>query len=64
MIARPFSENVTPRTIDWFGPVCGCTSVICPAGAKLEKNAQGFGESIWDGMKSVGRSLQKFFTGG
>ena len=36
VIARPFSENVTPRAIDWFGPVCGCTSVICPAGAKLE----------------------------
>ena len=35
-----------------------------PAGAKLEKSAQGFGESIWDGMKSVGRSLQRFFTGG
>ena len=35
-----------------------------PAGEKLEKSAQGFGESIWDGMKSVGRSLQKFFTGG
>ena len=35
-----------------------------PAGAKLEKSAQGFGESIWDGMKLVGRSLQRFFTGG
>jgi hypothetical protein len=34
-----------------------------PAGEKLEKSAQGFGESIWDGMKSVGRSLQRFFTG-
>jgi hypothetical protein len=31
-----------------------------PAGAK---SAQGFGESISDGMKPVGRSLQKFFTG-
>ena len=35
-----------------------------PAGEDLRKNAQGFGESIWDGMKSVGRSLQKFFIGG
>ena len=35
-----------------------------PAGEKLRNNAQGFGESIWDGMKSVGRSLQKFFIGG
>jgi hypothetical protein len=34
-----------------------------PAGAKVEKSAQGFGESIWDGMKSVGRPLQRFFTG-
>jgi hypothetical protein len=34
-----------------------------PAGAKVEKSAQGFGESIWDGMKPVGRSPQKFFTG-
>jgi len=34
-----------------------------PAGEKLEKSAQGFGESIWDGMKSVGRSLQEFITG-
>jgi hypothetical protein len=34
-----------------------------PAGAKVEKSAQGFGESIWDGMKPVSRSLQKFFTG-
>jgi methyl-accepting chemotaxis protein len=30
---------------------------------KLERSAQGVGESIWDGMKSVGRLLQKFFTG-
>jgi hypothetical protein len=35
-----------------------------PTREKLEKSAQGFGESIWDGMKSVGRSLQKFFIGG
>ena len=34
-----------------------------PAGEKLEKSAQGFGESIWDGMKSVGRSVQKLFMG-
>jgi hypothetical protein len=34
-----------------------------PAGAKVEKSAQGFGESVSDGMKPVGRSLQKFFTG-
>ena len=34
-----------------------------PAGANVEKRAPGFGESIWDGMKPVGRSLQKFFTG-
>jgi hypothetical protein len=34
-----------------------------PTGEKLEKDARGFGESIWDGMKSVGRSLQKLFTG-
>ena len=34
-----------------------------PAAEKLEKSAQGFGESIWEGMKSAGRSLQKFFTG-
>ena len=30
----------------------------------LEPSAHGFGESIWDGMKSVGRSVQKFFTRG
>jgi hypothetical protein len=29
-----------------------------PAGEKLEKSAQGFGESVWDGMKSVARPLQ------
>ena len=34
-----------------------------PTGEKLEKGARGFGESIWDGMKSAGRSLQKLFTG-
>jgi methyl-accepting chemotaxis protein len=32
------------------------------ASEKLERSAQGVGESIWNGMKSVGRSLQKFFT--
>jgi hypothetical protein len=35
-----------------------------PVGEKLEKSAQGFGESIWEGMKSAGRSVQKFFTRG
>jgi len=35
-----------------------------PVVEKLEKSAQGFGESIWDGMKSVGRSVQKFVTRG
>jgi hypothetical protein len=34
-----------------------------PADAKLAKSAQGFDESMWDGMKPAGRSLQKFFTG-
>ena len=35
-----------------------------PVVEKLEKSDHGFGESIWDGMKSVGRSVQKFFTRG
>ena len=34
-----------------------------PTGEKLEYGARGFGESIWDGLKSGGRSLQKLFTG-
>ena len=34
-----------------------------PTGEKLEDGARGFGESNWDGMKSVGRSLQKLLTG-
>jgi hypothetical protein len=34
-----------------------------PTGEKPEDGARGFGESIWDGMKSVGRSLQKLFPG-
>ena len=34
-----------------------------PTGEKLEDGARGFGESTWDGMKSVGRSLQKLLTG-
>jgi hypothetical protein len=34
-----------------------------PTGEKLENGARGFGESIWDGMKSIGRSLQKLVTG-
>jgi hypothetical protein len=34
-----------------------------PTGEKLEDGARGFGESNWDGMESVGRSLQKLLTG-
>ena len=34
-----------------------------PTGENLEDGARGFGESNWDGMKSVGRSLQKLLTG-
>jgi hypothetical protein len=34
-----------------------------PTGEKLEDGARGFGESNWDGMKSVGRSLHKLLTG-
>ena len=49
------------REVEQRAKVAGAESR--PAGEKLEKSAQGFGESIWDGMKSVGRSLQKFFTG-
>jgi hypothetical protein len=30
---------------------------------KLGHGAKGFGESIWDGIKPVGRSVQEFLTG-
>jgi hypothetical protein len=33
------------------------------SGTTGEKLERCFGESIWDGLTSVGRSLQKFFTG-
>ena len=29
----------------------------------MHDSAKGFGESNWDGMKSVGRSLERFLTG-
>jgi hypothetical protein len=29
----------------------------------MHDSAKGFGESIWAGMKSVGRSVERFFTG-
>jgi hypothetical protein len=34
-----------------------------PAAEKVGQSAKGFGESIWDGMKSAGRSVKRFFTG-
>ena len=34
-----------------------------PAADRMHDSAKGFGESIWAGMKSVGRSLERFFTG-
>ena len=59
-IGKTLTEGVTE--VEQRARVAGAESR--PAGAQLEKSAQGFGESIWDGMKSVGRSLQKFFIGG
>ena len=29
----------------------------------MHDSAKGFGESLWDGMKSAGRSVERFFTG-
>jgi hypothetical protein len=29
----------------------------------MHDSAKGFGESIWDGMKSAGRAIERFFTG-
>jgi hypothetical protein len=34
-----------------------------PAVDKGHDSAKGFGESIWAGMKSAGRSIKRFFTG-
>jgi hypothetical protein len=34
-----------------------------PAVDKMHDSAKGFGESIWGGMKSAGRSIKRFFTG-
>ena len=34
-----------------------------PAVDKMHDSAKGFGESIWAGMKSAGRSIKRFFTG-
>ena len=32
-------------------------------GDRLHDSAKGFGESIYDGMKHVGKTLKNFFTG-
>jgi hypothetical protein len=34
-----------------------------PAVDRMHDSAKGFGASLWDGMKSAGRSIQRFFTG-
>ena len=34
-----------------------------PAVDRMHASAKGFGESLWDGMKSAGRSIRRFFTG-
>src|SRR5262245_34779268 len=34
-----------------------------PAADRMHESAKGFGESIWAGMKSAGRSLERFFIG-
>ena len=34
-----------------------------PVADRMHDSAKGFGESIWAGMKSVGRMLDRFFTG-
>jgi hypothetical protein len=59
-MGKTLTEGVTE--VEQRAKVAGAESR--PAGEKLEKSAHGFGESVWDGMKSVGRSLQKFFIGG
>jgi hypothetical protein len=58
-ISQTLTEGAT--TVEQRLKAAGAESK--PAGEKLEKDARGFAESIWDGMKSVGRSLQKLFTG-
>jgi hypothetical protein len=34
-----------------------------PALDRMHDSAKGFGESIWAGMKTAGRSIKRFFTG-
>jgi hypothetical protein len=34
-----------------------------PAIDRMHDSAKGFGESLWAGMKSAGRSVKRFFTG-
>ena len=34
-----------------------------PSVDRLHDEAKGFGQAIWNGMRSVGRSLERFFTG-
>jgi hypothetical protein len=34
-----------------------------PTGDRLHDSAKGFGEALLNGAKSVGRSLERFFTG-
>jgi hypothetical protein len=65
--ARPVADSVAEGArkiteVEQRAKAAGAQSR--PVAEKLEKSAQGFGESIWDGMKSAGCSLQKFFTGG
>ena len=66
--ARPAADSVAEeatKIVQSVQETAKGTGKTLTEGATEEQRAKAAGaQSIWDGMKSVGRSVQKFFTRG